>query len=114
MEFAQFRELCVREWKGKEGFGDVVELSLTGPSAAELAASVASDPSFQPPRILRIREEDVEAIKSDAEGTAVGLLAALLVNPVTRSDVRITADAESDTATVSYGEHMPQRTVPVG
>jgi hypothetical protein len=81
MKMDQFSALCDREWALKAR-GDVKALSLTDGSYAELQADAAIgyDPAFLPP----------------APGPFT------LINPVTRSVVKTTGGAASDTAEV-YG-----------
>jgi hypothetical protein len=107
LKYDEFAGLCDREWlKGadKMEFGDVTALSLTDESLAELsgeafAVSTDSLPAGFPP----------------PGGADVGVLVTEAVNPVTRSAVKITGGAESDTATVSYGagSYATTRTIPV-
>jgi hypothetical protein len=75
----QFKALCNREWT-QNARGDVKALSLTDASYAELSADVimSHDPVFAPPTLGPLE----------------------LVNPVTRSVVKVMAGADSDTAEV--------------
>jgi hypothetical protein len=79
MKMDQFSALCGREWALKAR-GDVKSLSVTDGSYAEFQvdAAIGYDPAFLPP----------------APGPFT------LINPVTRSVVKITGGADSDTAEV--------------
>ena len=79
MKLDQFGALCDREWT-QEARGDVKALSLTDGSYEELQAGAAAgyDPAFLPPPPGPFE----------------------LINPVTRSVVKITGGADSDTAKV--------------
>jgi hypothetical protein len=79
MKMDQFGALCDREW-ALNARGDVKALSLTDGSYGELqaGAAVGYDPAFLPPSPGPFE----------------------LINPVTRSVVKITGGAASDTAEV--------------
>lgn len=79
MKLDQFKALCGREW-AQEARGDVKVLNLTDGSYAELGADVimSHDSVCAPPS-----DEPLE-----------------LVNPVTRSVVKVTSGADGDSAEV--------------
>lgn len=84
MKLAEFNDLCQREWD-KPRRGDVVSVSLTGPSAAELASDVLTQP--QPAScLLLLREEEAAAMTAGAAVTEIP-------NPVTRTTVKIRVKA---------------------
>jgi hypothetical protein len=108
MKYDDFAQLCDREWTAEPPFGDVTALSLTGPSAAELAAE-----AFGSGGPVEFTGPDGEPLAGPPAG-ACGIGLTEIVNPVTRSVAKVTAGAESDTATVSYGNFEwspPPRTV---
>jgi hypothetical protein len=98
MKYAQFTELCDREWlHGEMDFRDVVGITLSGPGLAELAGDILAEaPS---PMALRVKEEDVETVR--AGGAKINET----VNPVTRSVVylALAADGVPDSYTVNRG-----------
>ena len=77
MKLSEFRGLCDREWG--EARGDVTRLRLTDESYAELAE---------------------DALISGAGGESMLLPLGELLNPVTRSVVKVTAGASTDLAEV--------------
>lgn len=92
MRYNQFLDLCKREWDRDTGWpcrGDVIALTLTEPSAAELTGDLVAT-------------------------SAAGWAWRVLLNPVTRSQVPVTVVTDGpDMATVGYGPGQPQRVVPV-
>jgi hypothetical protein len=89
----QFRTLCHSEWHS-DLRGDVQALRLTGPSLAELTAEVLADPEQSVmPTILRITPEQAENMTAGASLTEI-------VNPVTKSTVRVNLAPDRDTAEV--------------
>jgi hypothetical protein len=97
VKYDDFALLCDREWASGPPFGDVTALSLTDESAAWLIG----DPQAAANASLLLPEVP--------EGAA-----GVVRNPVTCSDVTVTGGADSDTATVSYGNFdwsPPPRTV---
>lgn len=83
MKLAQFNALCDREWEKQDrgGRGDVVSLSLTGPSLAELTTDV-----------LTSRDAEKSLVSLQASGildVVCGASLSQLHNPVTRSVVKI-------------------------
>lgn len=98
MRLAEFNDLCQREWLLRpQQYGDVIELHLTDSSWLELArdVSLANDP-VQQPLIIKISPGDLPAIRGGAVTS--------VVNPVTRSTVRIKGGVERDEALVSFGD----------
>jgi len=100
VKYARFRELCEREWD--RDCGDVLALSLTGPSAAELADDLLGERDVVRP-VLYVQEELAPG-NAFARGRRAW-------NPVTLSVVTIGAGADSDTATVRYGPDGSLRAV---
>ena len=96
MKAAEFNALCQREWmRGSEdGWrGDVIGLTLTGDSLREFAEDMLVD-GLASSVVLRIPDT--------VEADVPGLIADLVANPITRSDVHVTL-GDADTATVRYG-----------
>lgn len=96
MNLAEFNALCDREWSKQDrgGRGDVVSLTLTGPSAAELGRDVILNPQ-QFGHILYIDKEDVASLRAGAGIHQV-------VNPITCTvvKIRVKKDAKRETARV--------------
>jgi hypothetical protein len=88
VKLAEFNTLCDLEW-ARETRGDVIGLSLTNSSYTELARE--TNPFERMPS------------------------AAPIVNPVTRSVVKVAGGASFDTAEVNYGAWAPEpvKTVPL-
>lgn len=91
MRLEQFKALCAREW-AQEFRGDVQALNLTGDSHRELATDVLIE-GYTPGPLLCIDQAELPAIRAGASISTI-------VNPITRSVVRITGGADSDTAEV--------------
>ena len=92
MKLSEFRELCDREWG--EARGDVIGLCLTDESAGELHRDVIMDGSMSAvPFPLLIDKSELAAIRA-------GEFVIPLSNPVTRSLVKVTKGADTDTAEV--------------
>ena len=83
MKIAEFNDLCDREWAKRDrgGRGDVVSVSLTGPSAAELAADILTQPQVASCLLLLGKEE--------AATVTAGAAVTEIANPITRSTVKI-------------------------
>jgi hypothetical protein len=104
VKLSQFYDLCDREW-GQESRGDVRALSLTDASYEELRGDFTGSES-SPISPAQIRE--MQAALSGLAGDPAwrGKVMVLppgpleLVNPVTRSVVKVTDGADSDTAEV--------------
>lgn len=80
MKLAEFNALCEREWN-KPRRGDIESLRLTGPGAAELSRDVLM--GYPPLEILlNIKKSDLPAIRAGAAVSNV-------VNPITRTVVKI-------------------------
>ncbi len=94
MKLPEFRELCDREWG--EARGDVISLALTDESYEELTRDVIMDGgrSVPTPILYLIDEADLEGIR-DGESFPP------LLNPVTRSPVKLTKGASIDSAEVT-------------
>ena len=84
MKFAEFREMCEREWG--EARGDVTGLCLTDESFAELGHDVLAEGVPNDFELLRLRDEPVNVTR--------------IRNPLTGSVVKIDKGAASDTAEV--------------
>ena len=91
MKLDQFMALCEREWT-QEFRGDVQALHLTADSHRELNTDVLVK-GYSPGHLLYIDREELPAIRA---GAAISII----VNPITRSEVKITGGADSDTAEV--------------
>ncbi len=95
MKLTEFRELCQREWG--EARSDIVGLRLTDESYAELASDVltAAEPIGWP---MTLSAEP----------------ACEVVNPVTRSVVKVARGADADSAEVRrhYGKPLEVRQLP--
>ena len=91
MKLDQFKALCDREW-AQEFRGDVQGLSLTAGSHRELATDVLVE-GYSPGHLLYIDPAELSAIRAGASISTI-------VNPITRSVVKITGGADSDTAEV--------------
>lgn len=102
MKLAEFSALCDREWG--EARGDVTGLRLTDESYRELGNEVIIDGgrTLPVPLLLDIDEADLEAIRA-------GEFFPPLLNPVTRSPVKVTKGASIDSAEVyrHYGNPHP-------
>jgi hypothetical protein len=97
MTLDDFYALCDRAWSDAESRGDVIELRLVPASRSELCVEVlTTGPSLASMRNL---------INDDAlDGIAASSLVTDVVNPVTRSAVKITGSSDgTDRALVSYG-----------
>ena len=90
MKLAEFKALCEREWG--EARGDVIGLHLTADSRRELATDVLVE-GYSPGHLLYIDREEVAAIRAGASISTI-------VNPITRSVVKITGGAGEDSAEV--------------
>ena len=94
MKLPEFRELCDREWG--EARGDVISLALTDESYEELTRDVIMDGGRSVPTpILYLIDE------ADLEGIRAGESFPPLLNPVTRSPVKLTKGASVDSAEVT-------------
>ena len=91
MKLAEFNALCDREW-AKPKRGDVVSLLLTGPSAAELCVDL----------LTGVPGYGFLVDDPDAAAGPVGALVSEIVNPVTRTPVkiRVKKDGTRETARV--------------
>ncbi len=94
MKLADFHDLCQREWEQHRG--DILELRLTDESREELTVDVLLD-GAQSQMILYITKEDIETIRGGA--------ISCVVNPITRTAVKLASGAPWDSATV----HIPVR-----
>lgn len=104
MKLDQFHALCDREW-AKQPRGDVKALSLTDASYEELHADfVCSESSPASPDQIREMQDALSDLAGDPawHGKVMVLPPGPLelVNPVTRSVVKVTDGADTDTAEV--------------
>lgn len=94
MKLAEFHDLCEREWESRRG--DILDLHLTNESREELTVDVLLN-GAQSQMILYITKEDIETIRGGA--------ITCVVNPITRTAVKLASGAPWDSATV----HIPLR-----
>jgi hypothetical protein len=95
----EFEELCVREWASR---GDVIEIALPEPSVAELSADVLlSGRGIE--SSWRWGDEDNPVLPAPVGAPVIEVL-----NPVTRSVVKVTVVEGPGTARVFYGVHAPE------
>jgi hypothetical protein len=100
VKLAEFNALCVQEW-AQEPRGDVKVLSLTDASYEELSADVGGE--RDPAKIKELHDALSRLATDPAYRQKVLILPPgplELVNPVTRSAVKITGGADADTAEV--------------
>lgn len=97
MKLDEFDRVCGREWDAQPR-GDVIRLDLTDASRYELTVDVAS-------------RGGIAAMQSDAETAhATGVLLTRLLNPVTRSVVRVAGGAwPADMVTVRTGPEQTRK-----
>lgn len=89
MKLEQFNKLCDMQWS-QEIHGDVIKLELTNAGLVELTEDcLASGASFT----------ELDEIQQVAVGASV----AELINPVTRTSVKVVGDRTRTKITVSYG-----------
>jgi hypothetical protein len=95
VKLRQFNDLCDREW-AKPKRGDVVSMRLTAASHHELVGDMAMNPD----RVITPLLWDID--KADLPAIREGRAAMPVVNPITRTQVRITirAGGKRDTARV--------------
>ena len=92
MKLDQFKALCDREWNQEGARGDITVLNLTSESQRELSTDVLVN-GYSPGHLLFIDSADVPAIRAGASISTI-------VNPITRSVIKIVGGANSDTAEV--------------
>lgn len=95
MKLDQFNDFCQRMWGNSGVFSDVVALHLTDESQAELSANAINGSAFD--------YQLDSPFGGEPKTTTAGLRVDKLVNPVTRSVVKVTGGADEDTATVQAG-----------
>lgn len=90
MKLAEFNALCDREWSKTDrgGRGDVVLLTLTGPGAAELTRDVIAEQEGHRAYLSLAVKHEVMT-QAEADRLAVGIGIEQVVNPVTRTVVKI-------------------------
>lgn len=103
MKLTEFRKLCYDEWD-QQPHGDVTSLSLTDGSYDELQRDISAEAAW--PSFVRLTPGEAEVLRN---GGGVPRYR----NPVTRSVIGIAGGAASDTATVHFGPHFPDRTVEI-
>jgi hypothetical protein len=106
MTLDNFHRLCYDQWM-QPGQGDVVELRLNGPSAAQLAMDIITRKGPENNWFLQhISRDDLAAI---AAGDTIRKVA----NPVTKSAVTITVGTENsaDAVLVHYGPHAEDQLI---
>ena len=91
MKLDEFKALCDREWS-RESRGDVQALNLTADSHRELCTDVLVK-GYERGPLLHIDREELPVVRAGASISTI-------VNPVTRSVVKITGGADTDTAEV--------------
>ncbi len=94
MKLSDWHDLCEQEWA--ERLGDVIALSLTGPSASELAADCFA--SVSAPAFF---DQDGNPLSRPPSGTC-GIRLDRAANFVTGTVAAISHGAATDTATVRY------------
>ena len=92
MKLDQFKALCDREWSQEGSRGDITVLNLTDESHLELSNDMLMA-GAEGSHILYIDKSELADI---AGGGAVSTI----VNPITRSVIKIVGGADSDTAEV--------------
>ena len=106
MKLGEYKDLCDREWS--EARGDVQALHLTNGSLLELSCEIllagAEDEPWLFPMIPLITSEDVADIRA-------GAVCREILNPITRSVVRISGDSGQDMAEVR--RHYGSETAPI-
>jgi hypothetical protein len=106
VKLAEFKDLCDREWG--EARGDVQSLHLTNSSLLEFTTDVllagAEDESFLFPLVPLFDSEDVADIR-------VGAVTSKILNPITRSVVKVSGDSDCDMAEVQ--RYWGSETTPV-
>jgi exopolyphosphatase/pppGpp-phosphohydrolase len=105
MTLSEFQRLCQDQWMAPER-GDVAKLWLTSESAAQLVDDILT---------ARDGERYVSTQLTHAQAALIraGFAITKIINPVTRSDVAVTAGNPSDTAVVSLGGYAPDKLVPL-
>lgn len=96
MNLDQFNALCEHEWGHGGAFNDVVALHLTDESLADLSGDIANNGS---PFDYALGNP----FGDEPKPVAVGFRASEVVNPVTRTVVKVTGGAGEDTATLKTG-----------
>ncbi len=91
MKLDEFKALCDREW-AQEFRGDITVLNLTDESHRELSTDVLVE-GYSPGHLLFVDKDELPAIRAGAPISTI-------VNPITRSVIKIVGGADSDTAEV--------------
>ncbi len=92
MKLDQFKALCDREWNQEGARGDIMVLNLTSESHRELSTDVLVK-RYSPGHLIYVDREELPAIRAGASISTI-------VNPITRSVIKIIGGADSDTAEV--------------